>query len=77
MKKAPTGSGEKGNKKKKQRATNLGEHGFAHLKVIDGKTYRREVAAGPKLEKVHRMQCDRSFKSEQGRGSHEKTCALA
>ena len=26
---------------------------------------------------MHCVGCDRSFKTEQGRGSHEKTCALA
>ena len=77
MKKALTGSDEKGNKKKKQRATNLGEHGFTHLKVIDGKTYYREVTAGPKLEKARCIGCSRFFKSEQGRGSREKNMCFS
>ena len=63
--------------KKKQRPTNLGEHGFVHVKVIDGKTYRREVTEGRPLEAARCIGCDWSFKSEQGKASHERTCALA
>ena len=63
--------------KKKLRPTNLGEHGFVHVKVVHGKTYRREVTGGRPLEAAKCIGCDRHFKSEQGKASHERTCALA
>ena len=40
-------------KKKKQRGTNLGEHGFYYAKMIDGKTYQREVTGGCPQEKFY------------------------
>ena len=58
--------------RKKQRTSNLGEHGFYHVKVIDGNTYQREVTGGCQLEKVLCVGCKQSFKNDQGRGSHEK-----
>ena len=64
MKKATTDSTAKENQKKKQRTSNLGEHGFFHFKVVDGKTHRREVTGGPPLENVHCVGCNRSFKTE-------------
>ena len=58
--------------RKKQRTSNLREHGFYHVKVIDGNTYQREVTGGCQLEKVLCVGCKQSFKNDQGRGSHEK-----
>ena len=63
--------------KKKLRPANLDEHGFIHVKVIDGKTCRREIADGRPLEAAKCIGCDRSFKSEHVKASHEQTCALA
>ena len=59
-------------KKKKQRTTNLGEHGFYYAKIIDGKTYQREVTGRRPLEKILCAGYKHSFQNEQGRGSHKK-----
>ena len=53
-------------KKKKQRTTNLGEHGFYHAKIIDGKIHHREVTGGRPLEIFLCAGYKHSFKNEQG-----------
>ena len=69
MKKA---TAEKNNdSKKKQRCTNLREHRFVRVKIIDEKTHRMEVTDGCLLKKIHCIDCENSFKLEQGQASHK------
>ena len=76
MKKAAS-SPPKETKKKKLRTACLGEYGFKSMVISNGKMYDRKVEAGKPVEKVFCIGCDKSFKNEQGRGSHERECILA
>ena len=71
-----TSSPDKG-KKKKQRAPCLGDFRFVGTQIVKGKDHRRKIEGGKKLETCFCVECNNAFKSEQGRGNHEQTCALA
>ena len=76
MKKASS-SPPKETKKKKLKTACLDEHGFKSIEISNGKTHDRTLDTGKPVEKVFCVGCNKSFKNEQGRCSHERECILA
>ena len=77
MKKSSSTSSPDEGKKKKQYAPYLRDFLFVGVHIVKGKEHRRKIEGGKKLETCFCVGCNNAFKSEQGRGNHERTCALA
>ena len=76
MKKAlSTSSPDKG-KKKRQCAPSLRDFGFVGTEEVDSKECQCKIEGLKKLEYCFCAGCNNQFKTDQGRGDHERACDL-
>ena len=47
------------------------------MQIVQGKERGRKIEGGKKLEACFCIGCNDAFKSQHGRGNHERTCTLA
>ena len=76
MKKSAESSSSK-KKKNNSRTQCFGQFGFVSAVSIGGKTCQREIEPGQPLDSFKCPGCKKSFKNEQGAGSHATTCPAA